>query len=202
MPEATYLPERQTEYWTSRQIEEFFLDVGYSVVTIPLSQVVEQHIPSDFIYVDQSRTKIFGLQYKALYHNSQDHWKLNEGQHKALQRFPWMYYCTSELKHISESRGALHFSRFYRPNFQYRQRLTLNHPTFTPGYRRWGAFFQNFQECKIGCKISDRKEFLATLGQCRELRIVEALVEQILDVFFVNLDSKRVIHAQCSPFNR
>lgn len=199
MPEQTYLPERQTEYWTSRQIEEFLLDAGYSVVTIPLSQAVEHHIPSDFIYVDQARLKIFGLQYKALYHNAHDHWKLNEDQHDALRRFPWMYYCMSELRAMRDSRAALHFARFYRTDFGFRDKVSTNHPIFDPGYSRWGAFFQGFEQCRIGRKIASRAEFKEMLSDVQQIRRVREFVEQVSDIFFVNLDERTVVHAPSTP---
>jgi hypothetical protein len=199
MSEATYLPERQTEYWTSREIEEFLLDAGYSVIAIPLSQAIEHHIPSDFLYLDQQRLKIFGLQYKALYHNSHDHWKLDEQQHHDLQRFPWMYYCTSELRDMRDARSALHFARFYNPTFAYRDRLLAKHPPVTPGYRRWGAFFQAFRECRVGHKVADRQEFKNLIGQAQELRRVKSFIEQVSDLFFVNLDARTVVHAISNP---
>jgi hypothetical protein len=202
MPEATYLCERKSEYWTSCQIEKFLLDAGYSVTAIPMSQAVEHDIPSDFIYVDRSRIKIFGLQYKALYHNSRDHWKLDEHQHNELQRFPWMYYCTSELKRIGDSAAALSFARFYPSGFPYQKRLNFRHAPFKPGYRRWPAFFQGFRACKIGHKITDMKAFMETLRQCRDLRRVDALIRQIVDVFLVDLDSKKVVIAQSSRFSQ
>lgn len=68
-----YVYERQTEYWISRQIEDFLLDAGYDVITIPITQLSEAHVPVDFIFFDKGRTKIFGFQYKTLYRNGKDH---------------------------------------------------------------------------------------------------------------------------------
>jgi hypothetical protein len=45
---STY--ERQVEYWTSRGIEDFFLDNGFEVPVFPLTQLTEAAIPSDFLF--------------------------------------------------------------------------------------------------------------------------------------------------------
>ena len=37
-----YLYERQSEYWTSRQIEEFFLDAGFELIALPILQYHEK----------------------------------------------------------------------------------------------------------------------------------------------------------------
>jgi len=195
----TYLPERQTEYWTSREIEQFFQSVGYSILTIPLSQAVEHHLPADFLYVVQPTLKIFGLQYKALYHNAYDHWNLSQDQHNALQRFPWMYYCMSELRHLREAIWALHYARFYRPSFVFRSPLRLGHPPFNPAFRRWGSFVQAFMDCRVGRKISTQQDLENIIGQCREIQQVRAFIEEFVDVFFVDLQTRAILHA---PFSR
>lgn len=192
----TYLPERQTEYWTSREIEESFIDVGYQIFTIPLPQALEHHVPSDFLYVDKTTLKIFGLQYKALYHNANDHWNLNEDQHNTLQRFPWMYYCMSELRDLREVRFALYYARFYDSTFAFRSPLPQSHAAFNPAFRRWGSFFQGFQQCRVGHKITSREDLDSVIRQCREIQQVRAFVEQLIDVFFVNVDTRTALHAQ------
>jgi hypothetical protein len=49
---------------------------------------LEKQVPSDWVFVDQSRLKVFGLQYKALYSNGEDHWLLDRTQHDTLQTYP------------------------------------------------------------------------------------------------------------------
>jgi|AVFP01.1.fsa_nt_gi hypothetical protein len=80
---SPYLYERQAEYWTSREIEDYFLDAGYEIVTFPLSQRTEKVVPFDFIFFEQATTKLFGLQYKALYSNDFDYWPLNRAENGA-----------------------------------------------------------------------------------------------------------------------
>lgn len=72
----SYVYERQTEYWTSRGIEDYFLDAGFELVTFPLSQVTEHEVPFDFIFFEKATCKIFGFQYKALYQDARDYWLL------------------------------------------------------------------------------------------------------------------------------
>ena|SRR6266699_5085543 len=114
MAEETYVPERQTEYWTSRQIEEHYLNAGFEVLVFPLTQPSERYLPADFILFDKHRAKLVGLQYKALYHNGVDHWRLTAHQHKDMrEHFPWIYYSASELRSIRDHRNALHYARFF-----------------------------------------------------------------------------------------
>jgi hypothetical protein len=62
MPEAPYIYERQVEYWTSREIEGFFLDSGFEVLVLPITQLTERGVPSDFLFLDGRTNKLFGLQ--------------------------------------------------------------------------------------------------------------------------------------------
>jgi hypothetical protein len=72
-----YIYERQVEYWTSRDIEDFFLNDGFQVSVFPLTQLTEENVPSDFLFLDTGSSKIFGIQFKALYKNDEDFWNLS-----------------------------------------------------------------------------------------------------------------------------
>ncbi len=87
-----YLYQRQVEYWASRQIEEFFLDSGFQVLVFPLTQLTERDFPAGFLFLDSDSGIIFGLQFKALYKNGEDHWNLDEIQHEKLRGYDWVYY--------------------------------------------------------------------------------------------------------------
>src|SRR5688572_22319757 len=117
MAEATYVHERQSEYWTSREIENFFADSGYEILVLPINQIVEKKVPADFLYFDKNTCKIFGLQYKALYHNDIDHWNITQTQHETLSYFPWIYYGLSEIRSSREHRVALHYVRVIGSDF-------------------------------------------------------------------------------------
>jgi hypothetical protein len=114
-----YVYERQSEYWTSRQVEEFFIDNGFEIITFPLIQYHEKQLPADFIFFDKKHTKLFGFQYKALYKNNRDFWKIDSVQHKQLSLFPWIYYCLSELRKPKDFRASLHLARIVESNFEY-----------------------------------------------------------------------------------
>ena len=107
---STYVPERQSEYWTSRQIEDALHDAGYGVDVYPVSLDLERRLPADFIY--STDIKLFGLQYKALYGNGNDKWLIDRRQYDDLRPYPWIYYCLSEMKDQSHRRRALHLARF------------------------------------------------------------------------------------------
>jgi hypothetical protein len=83
-----YVYERQVEYWTSRAMENFFLDAGFEVLVFPLTQLTERFVPSDFLYLDTATNKIFGFQYKALHRNGNDHWNLDSMRKGPSGGFP------------------------------------------------------------------------------------------------------------------
>jgi len=167
---SPYVYERQSEYWTSRQIEEFFLDSGFEVLTLPLTQYHERRIPTDFIFFDKRPSKIFGLQYKALYRNARDGWKLDERQHHDLSRFPWIYYCLSELKNPRDYRAALHLTHIVETDFEYRHLIYSGESYETFRYSRWGAFYQGIERCTKGKLVESLKDLGAALLERRQNR--------------------------------
>jgi len=108
---STYIAERQSETWSNEQIREFFTKIGFKIITLPVEQHIEHLIPADFIFFDKKRAKLFGLQYKALYHNGKDYWNISKQQLEDLKPYPWIYYCLSELKNAIDHEEALHFAR-------------------------------------------------------------------------------------------
>jgi len=121
MAGSPYIHERQSEYWTSRAIEDYFLDLGFEVLTLPIPQNIEKMIPADFIFFDKQRTKLFGLQYKALYKERRDYWPINKEQHQQITHYKWIYYCLSELKSSAEHRTALHQVRIVDTGFEFQE---------------------------------------------------------------------------------
>jgi hypothetical protein len=153
MSGTPYVYERQTEYWTSRQIEDFLLDEGFEVITYPLTAKSEAVVPADFLLFDRGRTKLVGFQYKTLYHNGSDHWELDDQQHADLQRRPWIYYATSELRDPKEFRNALYRVRFYPTAFPYKPELPAGGEKRL--YYRWGAFADAFRRCRVGLVVKN-----------------------------------------------
>jgi hypothetical protein len=191
-----YVYERQTEYWISRQIEEFFLDAGFEVLVFPLSQYTEHLIPSDFIFFDRRRSKLFGFQYKALYHNSEDFWLIDEEQHQKLARFPWVYYCLSELKTTWDHRAALHLARIVEAKFEFPRKL---YPKDLSGnkrfvYSRWGAFYQGLERCTNGVQVSNSEELQNLLKPKNVPELPWELSKLLVDIFIVDFESRHSIH--------
>jgi hypothetical protein len=199
MPDSPYLYERQTEFWTSRQIEEFYLDLGFNVIPFPLTQLAERELPSDFIFFDKDRSKLFGLQYKALYHNGDEYWPIDERQHSDLSRYPWMYYCLSEMKSVHSPRTALHYVRILKPDFEYRRKL---HPRWDDNgirlYSRWGAFYQNLEKCYNGVVVKSEKHLRELLTFNSNDVHLKRVVDMAVDIFLTDFESKNAIHF--SPF--
>lgn len=198
MAPGPYVYERQTEYWTSNQIETFFGDLGFEVLAFPITQLTEKKLPADYLFFDSSLTKLFGFQYKPLYHNGQDYWPITKSQHERLRHYPWVYYCLCEMRDVRDRRAALHLSRIVRTDFPFVGKLGLRRATSDPLYMRWGAFYQGLVSCRYGIKVTSEKELLANLspenhdGGLYELR--ELLVELIL----VEIEKRRVL--RFSPF--
>lgn len=194
-----YIYERQTEYWTSRQIEEYYLDAGFNILVFPVSQLIEKVIPADFLFYDKERTKLFRFQYKTLYHNDFDFWKLNENQHYTLKKYDnWIYYCLSELKNVSDHRSALHFSRIKSIDFKFHDKLYLGGENKLHNYSRWGAFFQGLEKCSKGIRINSENELMKALINKDDEKNIAEFSQQLIDIFLSDFSSKNAIHF--SPF--
>ncbi len=191
---SPYVYERQSEYWTSRQIEEFFLDSGFDVITFPLDQYHEKLIPADFIFFDKGLSKLFGLQYKALYRNSQDFWPIDQDQHRTLVSFPWIYYCLSELKDTRDHRAALHLVRIINTSFGFQERLYPGGPARIRYYSRWGAFYQGLERCTNGVLIPSRKDLNRILRPENNVELPHRLTESMADVFLADFVSRHTVH--------
>ena len=144
---SPYVHERQSEYWTSRQIEDYYLDAGFELLVFPLSQYSEKLVPTDYIFFDKHLSKLFGFQYKALYHGRKDYWPIDPDQHKQLSNFSWIYYCLSELKNAGEHRTALHKIRIISPTFPFQEKLYPSGQGRLDNYSRWGAFYDGLAAC-------------------------------------------------------
>jgi len=190
----TYLYERQTEYWTSRQIEDFFLDRGFEIVTLPISPNVEKLIPADFIFSATSFIKIFGLQYKALYRNGEDHWHLNSAQHDQLQKYPWVYYCLSEMKDASFYRSALHYCRFIDPTFTFQPLLYLTGKQRMSGYRKWASFYNSLAACERGARVTDKNHLKSLLQAGQDDPQLRRLTGVATSLFLFDLNNKQMRH--------
>lgn len=188
-----YIPERQVEYWTSRQIEDYYLNAGFECITYPLTQRVEEHIPADFVFQAGAFAKMFGLQiqYKALYPGLGDHWELDATQHAQLARFGWIYYGLSGLKQRGEFRNALHALRVKDPAFAFSS--TLASSASSP-YMRWWAFDGWLQDCRAGVRVYGKADLQRHFGPVLDSPLARGEAEELIDVFVVNYGARRVAH--------
>lgn len=190
-----YVYERQVEYWTSRATENFFLDAGFEVLVFPLTQLSEKDVPSDFLYLDTSTSKLFGFQYKALYKNGVDHWGLSAGQHARLASFDWMYYGLSDLRAARQHRNALHYLRVVAAGFPFQQQVTAAgwQRNGLPPYSRWAAFFEGLRVCTHGRKIAGKSDLQAALWPDTSSTAPREIIELADEVFIANMDSRRAV---------
>jgi len=192
MPVKTHVPERQVEYWTSRQVESFFSNAGYDLRVFPIQQGVECYIPADFIFGSAAgNVKLFGLKYKALYHNGNDFWKLTKHQHSTLSQFDWIYYGLSDLRDTSQFQNTLHYLRVYDTDFSFKDHL----PVSCMGYMRWAAFYEKLVTCDQGSEVTSRTDFRNKLESFSGVlsEQAEREVENAVDVFALETDSRRGI---------
>lgn len=193
-----YIYERQTEYWTSNQIEMFFGDLGFEVLSLPITQLTERTLPADFLFFDGGRTKLFGLQYKALYSNHFEYWPLDKDQHSRLQCYPWVYYCLCELRDIRDRRSALHLSRIIRTGFPYQEQILARRHPSDPMYMRWGAFYQGLVQCRYGLKVSSPQDVLHAIFPNGEENQRAELRRLVVEAILVELERRRAV--RFSPF--
>jgi hypothetical protein len=188
---SPYVYERQSEYWTSRAVEDALLDAGFDCLAFPLTGRTEHLLPADFIFAGDTAVNVFGFQYKALYGDPRDGWQIDERQRKALERFSWIYYGLSELKETRHHRLALHALRITTPR-KVRSPFTEKADMPTPGsYTRWWAFFQDLLSESAGEQVSNEGDFLRLLTPAatviRELRELG----QAIDVILLNASERR-----------
>jgi hypothetical protein len=194
---ADYPYERQIEYWTSRAIEDYFLDSGFEVLVFPVAQVLEREVPFDHLFFDQHTNKIFVFQYKRLYSNGEEYWHLDLRQHETLQRFrDWIYYCGTEVRHPREHRNALHLCQILAVDLPYRSRLLADRRQDNEKvwYWRWGGFVNSLNACRVGKRIYTREDLAEALA------LVGRLQEMLVDFIFTDLTERRIAHL--TPFLR
>jgi hypothetical protein len=194
MPEP-YIAEVQTARWTSDGIRDVFKAAGFEVLDWPLTQHLEKHVPADLVFFSPVFSKLFALQYKTIYRNSEDFWPLDRAQHKALQHHPWIFYCCSELRDVANHGLALHFARFYRPRFEFQPALPAS-GLFRGGhgYVRWGAFYRGLKACRVGARVQSQdqlRDLLAPFSGAARLREVRQMGEVLLADF-----ERRILFAE------
>jgi hypothetical protein len=194
LPEP-YIAEVQVGNWVSDGVREAFQVAGFDIRDWQLTQHLEKQVPADRLFFSPEFSKVFGLQYKALYHNGKDFWPLDQTQHSTLQGHRWIYYCCSELKDVADHRLALHFARFYRSRFEFTESLPATGPFRGGGvYFRWGAFYRGLKACRIGAKVRSQDE-LRSLFEPYSGRARGREVQQIQELFLVDF-SQRVLFAE------
>lgn len=193
IPEVT-MHTRQTEYWTSRQIEEFFFDAEFEVVTFPLAHYGERVIPSDYLSYDRRLTKLFGLHYQTLNRNGKYYWDIEPEHQAALRRFPWLYYCFSRLKGPLQYRSALHLMQIMSTDNEFPRRLYPDGESRVSAYWRWGAFYQGLANCTRGVLVTSPEHLHHLLLAQDAATMRQELLCLCADIFLVDFASKHVVH--------
>lgn len=197
MAASPYIAEEQTADWTSQGVRDFFRDAGFRVTTYKLTQHLERDLPADRTFLDPGTWKVFGFQYKTLYHNGEDRWPIEEEQHGTLAQFPWIYYCCSEMTNPTEERTALHQARIYKASFRYRPAV-LQKDRRTPRHYSWGEFYLGIKRCAFGARLWSEREFAELVakldGESRRQR-----ARQMYEVFLVELERHLLVAPESLP---
>ena len=202
---ATYVPERQVEYWTSCQIEDFFKKAGFDMLVYPIGQSVERYLPADHIFDVDGLVKLFGIQYKVLYKNGEDYWRMDARQHSTLQKFPWIYYGLSDLKSATEIKNSLHYLRLYNNKIRLcgNNRSVLKLPVSSKKfYTRWAAFYERLLQCDRGIRIESKEELISYLMPNPEEerpKHVTEMINEMADIFVINVKSRKAVHLPSQP---
>jgi hypothetical protein len=188
------------EYWTSRSIETFFLNCGFVFITLPITQLTEKRIPTDFIFLAGGITKLFGLQFKALYQSkSGDYWKLKFQQHSDLANFPWIYYGLSDLTSATQYRNSLYYLRIQSPNFEFVPELTNKHLATIPKYMRWAPFYEAIFKCRCGLRVTAPSDLQNALWPYGDTAVPREIGEIASDIILANFESRRALHFAALP---
>lgn len=187
--DKTYLKERQIEYWTSRQIEDFLLNEGFDVFVNPIPQNLEKLLPADFVF-QSTKIKLFGFQYKALYHNSVDHWKLSSQQHQTLQDFDWIYYGFSEMDSLIQCRNSLYYLLIQDTSIPFTKKYELVN-AYKSVYSRWGAFYNGLKKCTKGVRIKSSSDLREKVNPNKEPSL-DTFARDMIDIFLADFNNKKV----------
>ncbi len=198
MPATPYVYERQGEYWTSKLVEDYLFDFGFQIIALPIPPQIEYLLPADFIFFDKQHTKLFGLQYKALYQNGRDQWNLDGRQHRTLELYPWIYYCLLELREVRELRVALHLARLAKSSFPYRSELYPDGKERFSDYSRWATFYRELERCRRGVLVTSEEHLKELLTAGTDHPSLDRISQEATDLFLVDFGSKHAIHY--SPF--
>jgi hypothetical protein len=191
---APYIAETQTARWTSDAVHQAFLDLGFKVQEWPLTQYLEKQVPADSAFFSPEFSKLFGFQYKTIYHNGEDFWPLDDLQHKTLQKHRWIYYCCSELRDPADHGIALHLARIYQGRFDFQPEIPAKgffRGQFTY-YMRFGAFIRALKLCRAGIRLSSiaqLRDLLAPVSGVARRREVE----QMLEFFLVDFNRRTLL---------
>lgn len=200
---SVYVEERQSEFWTSRQIDEFLLNAGHKVRICPLGQHMEKHLPADHLFSIDYPVKLFGIQYKALYHNGTDGWILPYAQYKTMGNFPWIYYGLSTLKDLSAPRNSLFFLRLMQHDDvdstrdgikEYANHYYVELKPRAFYYTLWGEFYRRLVACEVGMQADTQEQLTGSIRSLLEaLPISDREQNTILDVFAINLGNMNTV---------
>ena len=198
---ATYVAERQVEYWTSNAITTFFDSLDFRCLTFPIQQRAERSIPVDHVFSVSGLVKVFGLQYKVLYQGAPDYWSLDQQQHRDMKSYDAMYYALSLLTAATEGHQALHALRLTHPDFRYREKLYDGDGWWPKGAARmsWWEFYVGLKACHTGALAEEPRAILRLFAPGLDSLVGAEEVRRMTDYFAVNLEGRRLLRLTTLP---
>ena len=187
------------------------MNAGFDMLVYPIDQINERYLPADYIFGVGGLVKLFGIQYKVLYQNSEDHWRMSTRQHSMLKNFPWIYYGLSDLKNPTGFRNSLHYLRLYKNNIRLcgNNRSVLKLPVSSKKilHQMGYAFYKRLLQCDRGVQKSNSKKELISylmpyIEEERPNRVTDRINEMadvLADVFVINVKLRKAVHLSSQP---
>jgi hypothetical protein len=174
--------EDEYAYNVTRQIEDYFRNLGFDVVPIPISRNQERQEPYDWRYELRDLNKIFMLQFKRpIPHSRQLSWELREHQHNAMINKPYIFYCLPKSKERNEMRVMLYRCLFKRASFQFVRVLTPPMLRYCDG---WGSFAAKVIQCRYGLRLDIGSEEDVNMFKTAEINFEESII--LIGLSFIN----------------
>ena len=175
--------EREFEAWIVREIEDYFQEVGLSVLVWAVSPTFEKTWPADEVIGVTG--KLIGLQFKqaqlttGTLNFDRLKWSLREpkGQYELVQQRSEIFYALPTFINRTWARGSLNHCLFWRPptgvvdyNAWYANPgATTPHRELvrSDGSMRWGELVESVARCHIGLRFDERfkpRDYVAELA--------------------------------------
>ena len=148
---SDYPIEDEYAYHITRQIVDYFRNLGFDVIPIPISRSREQQEGYDWRYELRDLNKVFMLQFKRpTPRNSRISWELDPIQHGTIMNKRYIFYCLPKSNDRLEMPVMLYRCVFKRASFSF---VRILRPSMLRYYDGWGSFASKIIQCLYGIRL-------------------------------------------------